>query len=228
MDTKHRRKPSRPSGKSIQLAHVLGSGSNKIKKKIRDIERLLQRKKDVLPDTVLIEKERALDALRLELQNAEMRVKVQNNAKKYHMVRFFERKKALRRYNQAVKNANKKDIRERAIDLCYVVNFPKTEKYIALYPAEENEGFTESKTGIEKTDARRSTYRDLVASKMDSDDLPVSLSGILKGDKLSREHNGLQLKSPQSSSSDAGPSSRGPSHMQEEDEDEEEDDFFES
>ncbi|SCU86669.1 LANO_0C08812g1_1 [Lachancea nothofagi CBS 11611] len=218
MDRKQKRRSNKPLGNSIQLAHVLGSGSNKIKKKIRDIERLLQKKKDTLPDTVLIDKERALEALKLELKNAELRVTAQNNAKKYHMVRFFERKKALRKYNQALKSGDKSETQERAVDLCYVVNFPKTEKYIALYPSEENDQGSEkkkSKHGIEKTDADRASYRELVAAQMESGDLPVSLSKILKGGKLERDDNGIQLKEAGEADS-AGDK-----------EDEEEDDFFE-
>lgn len=175
------------------------------------------KKKDILPDTVLIEKERALEALKYELKNAETRVRIQNNAKKYHMVRFFERKKALRRYTQALKLKNEDQIREAAIDLCYVVNFPKTEKYIALYPSDDNGAATKvEKKGLEKTDARRSQYHDLIAGYMKSNDLPVSLDDILKGKKLGREDTGVQLDDR---TEDGKPEELSAS--------EEEDDFFE-
>ncbi|SCV02461.1 LAME_0H01046g1_1 [Lachancea meyersii CBS 8951] len=229
MDRKQQRRSNKPLGNSVQLAHVLGSGSNKIKKKIRDIERLLQKKKDVLPDTILIEKERSLEALRFELKNAELRVKVQQNAKKYHMVRFFERKKALRRYKQAVKTNNKKEIRARAVDLCYVVNFPKTEKYIALYPTSEDGKDTEepelSEEKNDKTTARRSAYHKLIAASMDSGELPVSLPDILKGAKLDRDGNGIQLAETGKPSSKENTKQESGSGVQEE---EDEDDFFES
>lgn len=222
MDRKQRRRTNKGAGAPIQLARVLGSGSNKIKRKIRDIERLLQKKKDVLPDTVLIEKERALEALRLELHNAEQRVKIQNNAKKYHMVRFFERKKALRRYTKSVKEGDADAVRERSIDLCYVVNFPKTEKYIALYPSEESESRdTDDKKGVAKTEARRAQFRDLVAAKMDAGTLPVPLKDILKGKKLDRDDTGVQLETGESRAS------KEASISESEKEDEDEDDFFE-
>ncbi|CUS22487.1 LAQU0S05e06502g1_1 [Lachancea quebecensis] len=222
MDRKQRRRTNRGAGAPIQLAHVLGSGSNKIKSKIRDIERLLQKKKDVLPDTVLIEKERALEALRLELHNAEQRVKIQNNAKKYHMVRFFERKKALRRYTKAVKEGNVDAVRERSIELCYVVNFPKTEKYIALYPSEEGEDQDAGdKKGVVKTEARRAQFRDLIAAKMDAGTLPVPLKDILKGKKLDRDDTGVQLEAEDNRASQKA------SAPESEKEDSDEDDFFE-
>ncbi|SCU86493.1 LAFA_0E01112g1_1 [Lachancea sp. 'fantastica'] len=231
MNRKQRRSSKKPLGNSVQLGHILGSGSNKIKKKIRDIERLLQKKKDVLPDTVLIEKERSLEALRFELKNAELRVKVQQNAKKYHMVRFFERKKALRRYKQAVKNNDQNEIQEKAAELCYVVNFPKTEKYIALYPTNENgqddeEDVDTSDKSHEKTQAGRKAFLELVKASMDSGELPVSLDEILKGGKLGRDDNGLQLhKSDRSGPEDGGKSEVGSGKQ---DIEEDEDDFFEN
>ncbi|CEP64034.1 Efg1p LALA0_S10e00716g [Lachancea lanzarotensis] len=232
MNRKQRRSSKKPLGNSVQLGHILGSGSNKIKKKIRDIERLLQKKKDVLPDTVLIEKERSLEALRFELKNAELRVKVQNNAKKYHMVRFIERKKALRRYKQAVKNNDKDEIRDKAVELCYVVNFPKTEKYIALYPTDDNEhGDEDEETDVneksqEKTEATRKLYLELVKAIMDSGDLPVSLPDILKGQKLGRDDNGLQLQ--QTNKPGSGESGEPQFGTGKQDEEDDEDDFFET
>ncbi|SCW02101.1 LAFE_0E14202g1_1 [Lachancea fermentati] len=203
MESKNRRRNNRSLGSSIQLANVLGSGANKIKKKIRDIERLLQRKRDTLPDTVLIEKERALEALQFELKNAETRQKIKKNAKKYHMVRFFERKKAIRRYTQALKQAQahpdeasyKDALQERAIDVCYVVNFPKTEKYIALYPSENDvESRDENvKRGIIKTSERRKAFRIAVTKQLQDGTLPVSLEEILGGKKLRKEGTGIML-----------------------------------
>lgn len=162
-------------------------GSNKIKKRIRDIERLLARKRDSLPDTVIIEKERSLQALRHELDQAQLKQKVRKNAKKYHMVRFFERKKAMRKYKNALKNdADPEELYKRKVDLCYVVNFPKSEKYIALYPNQENDSLS--------TRERREAFRDTVAKQLQSGSLPVPLEDILKGKKLSEDGNGVTLE----------------------------------
>lgn len=215
---------------SLQLASVMGAGANKIKKQIRNVERLLQKKRDVLPDTVLLEKERTLEALKLELQEAEMRQVTKRNAKKYHMVRFFERKKALRRYNQTLKDlksdpANKKlnkDLEEREIDLCYVVNFPKTTKYIALYPTTEestNEG--ETKNGTSTTETKRNTYREIIIKQLRNNQLPVSLEEILKGKILAKDEAGVSLEDDDVRKGKDG-------DLEESDKnDESEDDFFE-
>ena len=186
-------------GSSLEMAQFLDAGVNKLKKRIRDIERLLRKKKDVLPDTVLVEKERTLDALRMELETAELRTKAKKNASKYHMIRFFERKKALRKYNKAAKQleqdpknkALKKQIKEYKTDLCYVVNFPKTEKYISLYPNELSEP-TEEK---DKTAIRRETFRKLIVKQSKEGTLPISFDDILKGKKLEKEHPGVILES---------------------------------
>lgn len=181
------------------MAHFIDAGANKIKKRIRDLERLLSRKRETLPDTIIVEKERTLEALKLELENAKMRSKIKHNAKKYHMVRFFERKKALRRYKKAFEDFKKsngdescaKDLLTKKIDLCYVVNFPKTEKYIALYPAS---GENADSDGFKKTEIRRKAFRDLVAKQLKEGSLPVSLEDILSGKKLNKEGEGISLQ----------------------------------
>ncbi|KAH3899410.1 Efg1p SCDLUD_004853 [Saccharomycodes ludwigii] len=205
---------------SLQIASVIGAGSNKIKKKIRDTERLLTKKKDTLPDTVKIEMERKLDALKLELANAKIRTKATKNAKKYHMVRFFERKKALKLYkkisSELEKNPENPDLSEKllqaSIDLCYVVNFPKTEKYISLYPSNKTTENSENLTTL-----KRKTYRDQIAKEYKQGTLAVSLDDILKGKRLDKDIIGtLHVDSA--------------SNVQEnitENEDNEEDDFFE-
>ena len=67
---------SRSRGAPIQVAESIGSGSAKIKKKIRDIERLIKKNPN-LPADKKIEYDRALKGLKVELQNSQ----VQNKAK---------------------------------------------------------------------------------------------------------------------------------------------------
>lgn len=72
----------------IEVSKAINTGSSaKLKKKIRDIERLLS-KNDKLPADKKIEYERALKGLKVELQNSQNVLKAKNNATKYHMVRF--------------------------------------------------------------------------------------------------------------------------------------------
>ncbi|CAR27819.1 ZYRO0D07326p [Zygosaccharomyces rouxii] len=187
------------------------AGTNKIKKRIRDLERLLARKRDTLPDTILIEKERSLDALRHELNQAHLKQKIRKNATKYHMVRFFERKKALRRYKQALKKNDADEILQSKIDLCYVVNFPKGEKYVAIFP--NNEGDST------KTGQRRESFRAIVAKQLENGTLPVSLEDILQGKRLG--NNGTGVAFDEDSEDEKEPLPKA------EEEEEEEDEFFE-
>ncbi|CAI6698549.1 AAB_G0022820.mRNA.1.CDS.1 [Saccharomyces cerevisiae] len=196
---KLQRKRSKALGSSLEMSQIMDAGTNKIKRRIRDLERLLKKKKDILPSTVIIEKERNLQALRLELQNNELKNKIKANAKKYHMVRFFEKKKALRKYNRLLKKikesgADDKDLQQKLratkIELCYVINFPKTEKYIALYP---NDTPSTDPNGVELTNLRREQFLKLVAERMDANTLNVSFEEILKGKKLDEDSIGLTL-----------------------------------
>ncbi|AGO10596.1 AaceriABR143Cp [[Ashbya] aceris (nom. inval.)] len=206
---------------SLQLANALGAGANKIKKQIRNVERLLAKKRDTLPDTVIVEKERTLEALRMELASAEKRALARKNAKKYHMVRFFERKKATRKYKQALRkletsagdDAALAELRQRELELCYVVNFPKTTKYIALYPSDEDP------EAAKETAAKRDAFLKVVAKQLSEGTLPVPLEQILKGKKLNKESTGISV----SDSEEEGEPSRNVEPHDEEDED----DFFE-
>ncbi|QLL30236.1 hypothetical protein HG536_0A00530 [Torulaspora globosa] len=200
--TQQKRKRARNTANSLEMAQFIDAGSNKIKKRIRDLERLLTRKRDSLPDTIIVEKERTLEALKLELQNAQLRTTIKRNAKKYHMVRFFERKKALRRYKKALKAVEesdgdekcKQDLIQKSIDLCYVVNFPKAEKYIALYPSDDGANGNKDDTSSMKTEAKRAAFRDLVSKQLKEGTLPVSLDDILSGKKLDKEGAGMTLE----------------------------------
>ncbi|CDO91953.1 unnamed protein product [Kluyveromyces dobzhanskii CBS 2104] len=202
------RRPRQKHDSSLQLANVIGAGANKIKKQIRNVERLLQKRRDVLPDTVIVEKERMLEGLKYELKEAELRQIGRRNAKKYHMVRFFERKKALRRYKQASKKLiadpeNKKlqkELRECAIDLCYVVNFPRLSKYIAIYPnaaANGEDASEDVQKGTEGTNGKRGEFRALVGKQLDDGTLPVSLNQILEGKRLNKDSTGVMLEEEQ-------------------------------
>lgn len=205
------------------MAQYLHAGANKLKRRIRDLERLLKKKKDVLPSNVIVEKERTLQALKLELENHEVKEQIKKNAKKYHMVRFFERKKALRKYKKALKiyneeqsEENKRILSDNEINLCYVVNFPKSEKYISLFPTEQ-----ENAAESEKTQSRRKAFLDLIRKELADGTLPVSVEDILQGKKLGEENIGLRLDKDKNSQVDNNP------EKDDNEDNEEEDDFFE-
>ena len=70
------------------LAKRPSTSVNHLKGKIRDVARTLDRSKN-LPADVRVEKERALAAYKLDLENAEHEKRKHQMIKKYHMVRFF-------------------------------------------------------------------------------------------------------------------------------------------
>ena len=177
------------------LTDVFGS-SVRAKKKIKTIESLLAR--DDLPADIRIEKERALKALRVDLKSRLFDLKTQKRAKKYHMVRFFERKKAIRKLKQAQKAHDeateegvKKDIKKARkvlkhcqIDVAYNIMYPKSHKYISLYPTGPSAADAEDenvKKGMQITDARRLEFKKKVEDIIDSEKLPFSFEDVLKG-----------------------------------------------
>lgn len=173
------------SNNKQDLESVINSGSNKIKRKIRDIERLLAKKKETLPDTILIEKERYLKTLNLELKNNELKQKAQKYSKKYHMVRFFEKKKSLKNYKKSVAD-KKADLHKEELELIYAYNFPKCEKYVSLYPKKEMDDSDSSKD--------RDFYKKELESHWKNNTLPLSIADILKGKKRNPEEIGLLIK----------------------------------
>lgn len=200
------------------------------KKKIKTLEHLLA--KDDLPADIRIEKERALKALRVDLKNRLFNLKTQKRAKKYHMVRFFERKKAIRKLKQAQKAFDeateegiKKEIKKARkvlkhcqIDVAYNIMYPKSYKYISLYPTGPSAAEIEDenvKKGMQITDARRLEFKKKVEDLIDSEKLPFTFKDVLKGKSINVDN----VKWPQESTEiDAATNDNN---------DEEEDDFFE-
>lgn len=216
----------------VAVDGALGAGASKLKKKIRDIQRLLKRQN--LPADVRIENERALKALNVELADVQQNLKQKTIAKKYHMVRFFEKKKAVRKlkqaqktYDDAVKTEVRKDIKKARknlkfaqIDVAYVILFPKSEKYISLYPNEKEEDKAtldnpKAKKGMLQTEQARKEFRKHCEELMDKNELPFSFDDVLQGKTISivtkaTNSNAQEIDAPQ-----------------EKPQDQEEDDFFE-
>lgn len=194
-----------------------GESSAKLKKSRRDIQRLL--KKPDLPANVRTQKEKMLQAIELQLEMLSTKAKARKTAKKYHMVRFFERKKALKKYKAAKKEmdalvekdqdgSSKKEIKKARkklsqceLDLLYVVNFPKDEKYISLYPTskEENE-LEEVRKARQKTDDKRLEVRKTIKEQNENGTIPITLEEILAGkidhNKLIESQQHVKLAEP--------------------------------
>ncbi|PWW73389.1 hypothetical protein C7212DRAFT_222062 [Tuber magnatum] len=79
---KRRRRPLiNPTGPKTSATHL--------KKKVRDLQRLLNNPCSSLPADVRVENERALSAFQSELSAVQCAAKDRSIAKRYHMVRFF-------------------------------------------------------------------------------------------------------------------------------------------
>jgi hypothetical protein len=239
----YQKQASRPTGaqkgrrrnahNNIKEVHALkqGVGSSKLKKKIRDVERTLR--KPGLAATKKLEAERALAALREELEDVQRGQKAKENAQRYHMVRFFERKKAARKLKQAVKamlgeknsvKANESDesdkeevsvrdeetlranLEKAEIDLYYTVLFPLERKYISLYPS--------SDANDAETLKARKEFLDEIKVRVKSHELPTGINSnktnsraVAEADRIRKEgvlYKNLGKSSGRSNKADEG------------------------
>ncbi|KAF9936091.1 18S rRNA maturation protein [Modicella reniformis] len=118
-------------------------GAAALKKKLRDTLRLLS-KNTKMPADIRLEHERRIEALKLQIAEKQVDQTEQKMSTKYRMLKFFESKKAERKIKVFVKqhpdwekNADeKKELESLKLDLAYIQHYPKTQKYIALYPNE--------------------------------------------------------------------------------------------
>lgn len=122
-------------------------GVQKIKSSLRQTRRLLA--KESLAADVRVETERRLKALEADLARAETARKERTYAMKYHKVKFFERQKLVRRIKQVKRDLTSAQGKEREkldieleglrVDLNYILHYPKTKKYISLFPPERRQ-----------------------------------------------------------------------------------------
>lgn len=127
-----------PKGKSKGAG--AGAGGGPVRKRVRGLERLLQR--GGLPDDVRCAKEAELAALKGEAVKKRKVERERHFSKKYHGVKFIERRKVERRIAQLKRQlgagsaAVEAELREAEHDLLYIRHFPRSKKYLALFPAE--------------------------------------------------------------------------------------------
>ncbi|KAM0802222.1 hypothetical protein BDR22DRAFT_803841 [Usnea florida] len=148
-----RRPPKHPFKR--QRSNDLGSPStksasvNQLKSKIRDLTRALEHSEH-LPAGVRIEKERALAGYKQDVEEIRKDKRKNELIKKYHMVRFFERKKATRAHKQLKKRLDasspdtseykqlEQELHDAEIDVNYTIYHPLIEKYRSLFPRQED------------------------------------------------------------------------------------------
>ncbi|KAJ1335416.1 rRNA-processing protein Efg1 [Microdochium nivale] len=140
--------PGGPSSKRSKTQKVKPDNMPWVRKRARTIERLLRTSQD-LPANVQNDLERELGHHRSRIAKSAEDKQRKDMISKYHMVRFFERKKADRlakrlrtQLGSTEDEAEKKDIaanlRVAEMDGVYARFFPHRERYISLYPVAES------------------------------------------------------------------------------------------
>jgi hypothetical protein len=143
-----------------------------LKTRLRDLERGL-RGAAALPANVRITHEREAAALRASVADAARQARRRKRVARYHMVRFFERKKAAKALRRAEKECAEagaggageevlrrldERVRRARVDLNYAVYSPLEWKYCALWPKVKREGAGEAEgkgeDGAEDEEAR--------------------------------------------------------------------------
>ncbi|CAM0139038.1 18S rRNA maturation protein [Umbelopsis sp. WA50703] len=163
--------------KNKEVNDEIPSGNAAIKKKIRDTTRALSR--DNLSAKVKIELERKLKALKFHSSEKMIDDVERNNAKKYHMVKHFERTKVNRKIKKAEKQLKEADTEESKkdaqkildvlnIDLNYINHYPNVERYISLYPSQDSD---EKVSNEEVSTAMRTEIRQRIAEAMKNGDI---------------------------------------------------------
>ncbi|KAK4863434.1 hypothetical protein LT330_002212 [Penicillium expansum] len=117
---------------------------NDLKKRIRDVKRLLN-KMDLSADARILQ-ERALAGYEQDLADETTRRERSSLIKKYHFVRFLDRKTAIKELNRLTRRENEEDLdsKQKArlaakihtcqVNINYAIYYPLTEKYISIYP----------------------------------------------------------------------------------------------
>ncbi|KAI0800156.1 hypothetical protein C8Q74DRAFT_1234670 [Fomes fomentarius] len=183
-------------------------GVQKIKAALRQTRRLLA--KDKLAADVRVATERRLKSLETDLARAEQARVERTLATRYHKIKFFERQKVTRRLLQTKKQlaaaTEKKErkklearLAELRVDLNYILHYPKTKKYISLFPPEVRNGEEEvtekrkSKARAEElseTDRQREEIRRWIREQMDGGGLSWEPE-----DELARAEGGKNVTS---------------------------------
>ncbi len=107
-----------------------GVGTISASKRARDLERQLKKFGENMPAGARKSKETELASMRALSGERTRRKQELENAKKYHMVKFFDKKKIERRLKSDDENVRLQAAR----DYRYVTEYPRGEKYLALYP----------------------------------------------------------------------------------------------
>ena len=171
-----------PKRNLVPKAHPV----NPLKARIRSLNRLLQHKEN-LPADVRLNHERELASCTWELAQAETEQRKKDLIGKYHMVRFFERRKAerrLKKLEKRVKEGETGDVEEQLheakVDLNYALYHPLDMVYSALWPTKAKK----DKDGVEQE-----------VEKQGDPDMWLLVEKCMEEGKLDDLRNGKLLKS---------------------------------
>ncbi|RMD44685.1 hypothetical protein DV735_g397, partial [Chaetothyriales sp. CBS 134920] len=148
--------------------------------RIHSLKKLLAR--DILPPEEKREKERELAGLLHDQAKARVTRTKRQVLQRYHMVRFFERKKAERKLKRLDSStleklaALEKEIHEAQVDLNYALYSPLGEKYIGIFADERADGGDGDKKSAATTTTK--THTDEITTKANEDSGVVKLAGV--------------------------------------------------
>ncbi|KAJ5676255.1 rRNA-processing protein efg1 [Penicillium macrosclerotiorum] len=177
------RSTSKAKGKSAPRNEKEYPSINELKKRIRDVKRLLN--KGTLPADARIVQERALAGYEQDLMDEIARRERSSMIKKYHFVRFLDRKTASKQLSRLERHEKDQDLdpKQKAnlvrkihaarVDYNYTIYYPLTEKYISLYPKSKDEASNEA-------DAISGSESDSKEQKKTTDSKPAIWSVVEK------------------------------------------------
>ncbi|KAF9075493.1 hypothetical protein BDP27DRAFT_1212394 [Rhodocollybia butyracea] len=178
-----------PSKRKARVANVDDASSalpgvQKIKSAIRQTKRLLAKEK--LAADARVTAERKLKSLEADLAKAEISRKERTMSTRYHKVKFFERQKVVRKINQTKKKLSEADassgresfktlLYEHRVELNYINHYPKTKKYISLFPPEVRDKSSEitpassAESGVEREEIKTWIRKQMEAGVLPSE-----------------------------------------------------------
>ncbi|KAF9262676.1 hypothetical protein L218DRAFT_973478 [Marasmius fiardii PR-910] len=223
----HYKQKSKPTSNRTNSDPNAISGVQKIKAAIRQARRLLA--KDRLNADVRVQTERKLKSLEADLTKAEESRKEKTLATRYHKVKFFERQKVCRKIKQlkrkvseATKDSSENQLQSELfdlrVDLNYILHYPKTKKYISLFPPEVRQGqeIMADDPDSATTNAEREETRNWIREQMEKRHLPnepeltlqqdgTTPKGAVKSQVKWDKHNPpKKVEEAEESSSDSG------------------------
>ena len=178
-----------------------------IKNQIRSVKRFLSKAETSGDTERIVHLKHKLHGLNSEHQRRQVVEKEKKYARKYHKVKFFERKKVLRRRKQVQAKINaavvgnatkdvgalKKKLSELDDQLDYIQYFPKQQKYISLFAKDDKNSSTTAQKreklmklakSRKKLEEAKIVKKKETAGKMDYDDdetndaTPTSAPGV--------------------------------------------------